>query len=248
MSRFVFAPALTASPGPPRTYPITSSRGLERHPALSPDGRQLAYVSNDAGETFDLYVKDVDSPSARRLTASPASECCPAWSPDQRTIAFLRLVGNEALLLTMPAAGGAEERQTDLTPWFGSALSFSPDGRFLAYSDRATLDGPFVVKLLELATGEIRTLTHADPASSGDAFAKFSPDGGQIAFARLSASRDVAMADLYVVPVEGGEPRRLTRDRSLRGRPRMDARRARAPLRLRSLPYPSLLAAGGGRR
>ena len=169
-------------------------------------------MSNDAGQTFDLYVKDVDSPSALRLTTSAASECCPAWSPDQRTIGFLRLVENEAVLLTMPAMGGAEERKTGLTPWFGSSLSFSPDGRFLAFSDRSAPGGPFVVKLLELATGDVRSLTTADPAFSGDAFAKFSPDGRQVALARLSASRDVATADVYVVPVEGGEPRRLTRD------------------------------------
>ena len=212
VSRLVSSPAPTPDAGPARTYPITSSRGLERHPALSPDGRQLAYVSNEGGETFDLYVKDVDSPTALRLTTSAASECCPAWSPDQRSLAFLRLVENEAVLLTIPAMGGAEQRRLSLTPWFGSALSFSPDGRLLAYSDRSAPGGPFIVKLLELATGEARPLTTASPELSGDAFPRFSPDGRYVALARLSASRDVATANVYVVPVEGGEPQRLTRD------------------------------------
>lgn len=212
VSRLLSFPLPKASPVPPLTYPITSSRALERHPALSPDGRQLAYVSNDAGETFDLYVKDVDSANALRLTTSAASECCLAWSPDQRTIAFLRLEGSEAVLLTMPAMGGAEERRLVLTPWFGSALSYSPDGRFLAFSDRSAPGGPFVVKLLELATGVVRQLTTTSPDLSGDAFPKFSPDGRHVALARLGGSADVASADIYVVPVEGGEPRRLTRD------------------------------------
>ena len=211
-SRLVSSPVPMASPEPPRFYPITSSRGLEHHPALSPDGRQLAYVSNEGGETFDLYVKDVDSPTALRLTTSAASECCPAWSPDQRSLAFLRLVENEAVLFTMPAMGGTEQRRLTLTPWFGSALSFSPDGRLLAYSDRSAPGGPFIVKVLELGTGEVRSLTTASPEFSGDAFPRFSPDGRFVALARLSASRDVAAADVYVVPVEGGEPRRLTRD------------------------------------
>ena len=212
VSRLVSSPAPTSDAGSARTYPITSSRGLERHPALSPDGRQLAYVSNEAGETFDLYVKDVDSPTALRLTTSAASECCPAWSPDQRSLAFLRLVENEAVLLTMPAMGGPEQRRLGLTPWFGSALSFSPDGRLVAYSDRSTPGGPFIAKLLDLATGKVRPLTTASPEFSGDAFLRFSPDGRYVALARLSASRDVATADVYVVPVEGGEPQRVTRD------------------------------------
>ena len=217
VSRLVSSPAPTASPGAAYAYPITSSRSLERHPALSPDGRQVAYVSNEAGETFDLYVKEVDSPAVLRLTTSAASECCPAWSPDQRSLAFLRLVENEAVLLTMPTMGGAAERRVSLTPWFGSGLSFSPDGRLLAYSDRSAPGGPFVVKLLELATGEVRPLTRVSPDFSGDAFPRFSPDGRYVALARLGASKDVGTADVYVVPVEGGEPRRLTRDEGFLG-------------------------------
>ena len=162
-------------------------------------------------------MKDVDSPTALRLTTSAASECCPAWSPDQRSLAFLRLVENEAVLFTIPAMGGAEERRLSLTPWFGSALSFSPDGRLLAYSDRSEPGGPFVVKLLVLATGEVRPLTTASPEFSGDAFPRFSPDGRQVVLARLSASADVAAGDVYVVPVEGGAPRQLTRDNRFLG-------------------------------
>jgi Tol biopolymer transport system component len=211
-SRTVPSSAPTSHPDSPRALPITSSRGLERHPALSPDGQKLAYVSNEAGETFDLYVKDVDSPTALRLTTSAASECCPAWSPDQRSLAFLRLVGNEAVLLTVPALGGVEQRHLTLSPWFGSSLSFSADGRLLAYSDRTAPGEAFAVKVLEVLTGEVRPLTTPSREFAGDAFPRFSPDGRHLAFARLSAAHDVAAADLYVVGVAGGEPVRLTSD------------------------------------
>ncbi|HEY6548970.1 MAG TPA: hypothetical protein VI589_13735, partial [Vicinamibacteria bacterium] len=217
LSRIASPPPPTASPDGPRALPITSSRGIERHPALSPDGRQLAYVSNEAAETFDLYVKDVDSPKTLRLTTSAESECCAAWSPDQRSLAFLRLVGNEAVLLTMPAMGGPEQRRVGLVHWFGSALSWSPDGRFVAYSDRASPGGAFVVKLLEMETGQVRLLTTAAAAFIGDAFPRISPDGRQVAFARLTTTGDVSTADLYVVGVKGGEPARITREQRFVG-------------------------------
>jgi Tol biopolymer transport system component len=197
----VSSPKPSVSPGPPRTFPLTSSRGLERHPALSPDGHKLAYVSNEVGPTFDVYTKDVESPTALRLTTSPESECCPAWSPDQRSVAFLRLVGNEAVLLTVPASG----------------LSWSPDGRWLAYSDRASPTGPFVVKRLDLVSGDSRMLTEPLLTFSGDGFPRVSPDGRHVAFARLSSSGDVAAADVNVVPAEGGVPRPLTRDQRFVG-------------------------------
>jgi Tol biopolymer transport system component len=190
--------------------PITSSRGLERDPALSPDGLQLAYVSNEAAATYDLYVKAVGSPTAMRLTTSAASECCPTWSPDQRSVAFLRLLGEEAVIVTMPALGGAEQRRVDVNPWFGSAVSWSPDGRHLAYSARPAAGESFVVMLVSLDSGEVTRLTSPSPTLSGDAFPTFSPDGGHVAFARLSKAGDVTSGEIYLAPVSGGEPRRLT--------------------------------------
>lgn len=209
----VNSPTPAPSHSPPKPYPVTSSRGLEQDPALSPDGRQVAYVADDGAETFDLYVRAVGSPNDLRLTTSAASECCPTWSPDQQTVAFLRLQGSEAVLLTVPALGGPEQRRVSLTPWFGSGLSWSPDGRFIAYSDRESPSGPFVVKRFSLETREVHRITEPSATFSGDAFPKFSPDGRLVALARLGLAGDVTDADVYVVDAEGGEPRPLTQDR-----------------------------------
>ena len=218
VSRFLPPPSPTASPGPPRTYPITSSRGLERHPALSPDGRQLAYVSNDAGETFDLYVKEVDSPRALRLTTSAASECCPAWSPDQRSIGLPASRGKRGGAPDHAGRGGSGGAHgLGLTP--GSA---PPSAIHRTAGSWPTRTGP----LGRALRGEAARARHgrgavahpAVPAFSGDAFPKFSPDGRQVAFARLSrvAGRGRPPMSTWF-PVEGGEPRRLTRDQRFVG-------------------------------
>jgi Tol biopolymer transport system component len=217
VSGLVNSPSPAPSPAPPRTYPVTSGRGIEQDPALSPDGGRVAYVASDGVATFDLFVRALGSENDLRLTTSAASECCPAWSPDQQTLAFLRLHANEAVLLTMPALGGSEQRRVSLTPWFGSGLSWSPDGRFIAYSDRDSPGAPFVIKQLSLETREVRRITEPSAAFSGDAFPKYSPDGRQLALARLGIAADVTDADIYVVGAEGGEPRRLTHDRQFVG-------------------------------
>ena len=205
------APSRSDLPFPP--VPLTSSRGLEYFPAISPDGQQLAFFWNgeDGGGHFDLYTKAVGSDASLRLTSS-GTQCCAAWSPDRRFIAFLRLHGVEGTILVIPAAGGAERRVADVVTWFGSALSWSRDGTELAASDRGSPGEPFGVTLVAVGDGRKRRLTAPGPENTGDAFAKFSPDGRQLAFARLRASGDVTAGDLYVMPAAGGEPRALTSD------------------------------------
>ena len=55
-------------------------------PALSPDGRMLAFVAEQAGEQ-SLWVRPLDSLSAREISGTEGARS-PFWSPDSRTIGF----------------------------------------------------------------------------------------------------------------------------------------------------------------
>jgi serine/threonine-protein kinase len=72
---------------PPLTYTIpTSPEPLDRTalPAISPDGRQLAFVRNGA-----LWVRSLDQIEPRQLTGTDGAQH-PFWSPDSRQLAYLQ--------------------------------------------------------------------------------------------------------------------------------------------------------------
>jgi TolB protein len=56
-------------------------------PALSPDGRRVAFMSRRDGN-WEIYVVDADGANLRRLTDDPAEDGLPVWSPDGRALAF----------------------------------------------------------------------------------------------------------------------------------------------------------------
>ena len=69
-------------------------------PAVSPDGRHLAFVATADGKT-ELWVRDLDSLAARALTGTDEARD-PFWSPDSRSIAFYA----DNKLKRIDAAGG----------------------------------------------------------------------------------------------------------------------------------------------
>ena len=67
---------------------LTFEMGVEGSPALSPNGRLLAYVRETAGNA-DIYIQRVDGRNALNLTAdSPYADTSPSFSPDGSQIAF----------------------------------------------------------------------------------------------------------------------------------------------------------------
>jgi Tol biopolymer transport system component len=54
---------------------------------LSPDGKKLAFTSDEIGN-LDIWVADGDGSNAVRLTFDPGVDAGPAWSPDGQWIAF----------------------------------------------------------------------------------------------------------------------------------------------------------------
>ncbi len=57
-------------------------------PAVSPDGRKIAFMSKKDGN-WEIYVVGINGSGLKRLTANGANDGLPAWSPDGETIAFV---------------------------------------------------------------------------------------------------------------------------------------------------------------
>ena len=189
-----------ASP-PPQLFPLASYPGVEGAPALSPDGSLVAFSWAGAAEDgpTDIYVKAVDSEALRRLTQTPAAETSPAWSPDGQRLAFVR---DGHAVVTMSQLGGAE-RQISTS---GTQVAWAGDSKSVLVRDRDGDTGPFGIYQVFLDTLERRRLTQA-AVGDGDWRFDVSPDGRTLAFIRYEKR---GIADLYVVPMQGGEPRRLS--------------------------------------
>ena len=97
---------------PVQIVPITSYRGLEVDPSLSPDGNHLAFAwEGESGDDLDIYVRSVDGGTPVQLTKRRGAERAPVWSSDGRRIAFLREVnGGRSAVVVVPALPEARER------------------------------------------------------------------------------------------------------------------------------------------
>jgi serine/threonine protein kinase len=193
-----------AAPKPPTLRRLTELPGPERHPHLSPDGRQLIYASA-AGGNLDLYLLRVGGDRAIDLTAgSTVDDSQGKFSPDGESIAF-RSERDGGGLFTMGATGESVRRVTD----FGMDPCWSPDGRRLAFATEA-VDDPYGRQLVsalwtvELATGRTKQLI----AKSDAVQPAWSPDGRFIAYwANTGGQRDI-----WIVAADGGDPVAVTQD------------------------------------
>ena len=190
----VIAPALL--------LPLAPYPGVKGAPALSPDGSLVAFAwsgNADAAGPTDIYVKAVESEALRQLTATTASEAGPAWSPDGHSLAFVR--SGEGVF-TISELGGAERKVSAS----GTHVAWGTDSNSVLIRDREADTRPFGIYQVSLDTLDRRQLTQA-PVGAGDWRFEVSPDGRTLAFIRYEK---VGIADVYVVPIGGGEPRRLT--------------------------------------
>ena len=204
----------TKGPASPsmKVVPFTSFPGREDHAAFSPDGNQIAFVwGGEKDDNPDIYVKSVGGERPLRLTSDPAIDIRPAWSPDGQRIAFVRIITSEPsfTIFVVSALGTSPERKLLSLTRGPSTIVWSPDGRFIAISDApSSRERPGIV-LFSPETGEKRHLTSPPVQFGADSHPAFSPDGKTLAFVRENTP---VTGDIYVVPVAGGEPRRVTYD------------------------------------
>jgi len=111
---------------PYRCTRLTSAPGNDAFPAISSDGRSIAFSSKRHGNT-ELYLMDSDGGNQRRLTHNRAVDFAPAFSPDGRQLAFVsdRDGDDEVYLYDL---GSAEEKRLTYHRGDDALPAFSPDG------------------------------------------------------------------------------------------------------------------------
>jgi Tol biopolymer transport system component len=197
--------------------PLVSLHGVQLFPAISPDGNQVAFAQFErkheisTGEDGTIYTALVGGDKPLQLTAK-SGVCCPTWSPDSHQIAFLRLANGGISINVIPALGGVDHSlyNQPVTAGLGCfRLDWSPDGKWLAFGQTTDNGIHSRIALLSLENLKVRPLTNPTPQDD-ECEAAFAPGGSSVAFARGSVGG--LGRDVFVVPVAGGEPRRLTFD------------------------------------
>jgi dipeptidyl aminopeptidase/acylaminoacyl peptidase len=131
---------------------LTRNPGSEYAPAVSPDGKWLAFLSlPETGAELDLMVVAIGADGAfagtpKNLTPMwSLNPGAPEWSPDGKAIRFEAGVGGNEHVFEVGAAGGAV-RQVTRGDRQLNALSRSADGKLMAYT-ATTADTPAEVFL-----------------------------------------------------------------------------------------------------
>ncbi|MGH9369050.1 MAG: protein kinase domain-containing protein [Thermoanaerobaculia bacterium] len=211
-------PAAGAAPSLRR---VTFGPGLEDEPSFSPDGKFLAYTTDERGN-LDVVVLPLAGGEPIRIAATDADEAQPAWSPDGSKIVFvsardhggrlgiaLNISALEPYLnaklgdiFLVPALGGEPVKLVE----DGYYPAWSPDGKRIAYMSRTA--GRVDLWTIPSDGGTPERLTtdggfHFQPA--------WSPDGRWVA----CGSGTIGIGgpfNLHVVPSSGGVSRALTKD------------------------------------
>lgn len=196
-----------------RFVPIVSGPFNESDPAVSPDGRRIAFVQSEPTETAsaDIYLRDLDSGQVRRLTDDPASDRMPVWAPDASRLAFVRVTPAACDIFVRPLTANTDTRIAACPNRDEPRLAWTGDGRALLTSQAPAPDGGASARLvrLDLATGVSTPLTAPPPGIVGDQSPAVAPDGRRVAFIRRVSG---GVADIYLSSIEGADLRRVTFD------------------------------------
>jgi dipeptidyl aminopeptidase/acylaminoacyl peptidase len=166
--------------------------------AWSPDGKQVAFISNISGRS-NLWTLPSGGGWPTQLTISDQRQAEPAWSPDGKWIAYVSdKDGNELwdIFLVSPQNGEV----TNLTASPDSAdeaPAWSPDSRSVAYMTKDKTSPSFEIDIIDIASRRTTHVTRNSPPQLGNFSPLWSPDGSSLAYTQENVSGKDSNIFLY---------------------------------------------------
>jgi len=181
---------------------LTKNAGNNFLPVFSPDGTRVAFISNrdQAGNT-EVYVMNADGTNVQRLTNNPAADTTPTWNPQGTQIAFVSDRSGSPQIWVMGIDGLGQRQLTHES--YADRPTWSPAPyNEVAYAAKT---GPGQdIKILDLATSEVRQLTFGEGTNESPAF---SPNGRHIAFSSTRSGK----TQIFTMSRTGQDLKQITR-------------------------------------
>jgi Tol biopolymer transport system component len=190
----------TSGRHPPVLRRLTSDAGFTGYPAVSQDGKWIAFASDrNGGGRFAVWVTPAtDASAARQLTDDEANDYEPAFSPDSRHIVY-RSDRDGGGIYIIPVAGG----QSKLIAARGRRPRFSPDGSRIVYWERDETWGPGRIYTVPSTGGDPTPLV---PDFADAHYPVWSPDGSEVLFCGTRITdQPSAGHDWWVLHLSSGE-------------------------------------------
>ena len=160
------------------------------HPAPSPDGRWIAFVSNRWSANGEVYIGSEES-DPRQLTFDPGYDHSPTWAPDGDWIAFVSDRQGSSGIYVVDVDSGEPQHLTG--QFTASDPSWSPDSRHIAFAANGDIYS------VEVASHQIKQLTEN---MLWEGYPAWAPDGRRIAF--------TVDGELHIMDLETRETHPLT--------------------------------------
>jgi len=184
---------------------VTSGTSMDYHARISPDGREVCFDRRG-----NVHLVPAAGGEPRQLTYLESDYAYPAWSPDGSRLAFVSLEGGTPRVWSIDRQGGTARvfasTKSDLS------IAWAP-GREILFMNAASSN----YTLLDPVSEDMRPLVAAD-AGGRISSPEYSPDGSQIAVYWSRGERDPATglrrdSGLYLIPLDGSAPRRISEGR-----------------------------------
>ena len=163
-------------------------------PSISPDGKQVVLVRQDAdgsGRANGIWTASADGSRLRRLVPTGIT---PLWSPAGSRIAYLSPSG--ALRLVAPQGGASTTLVARNVVWL---FGWSPDGKQIAFQGQGER-----LEVVDVATGKVQKLLRLRFAPN----VVWSPSSQEL-LVKTQPLRQNRCASLWRVPAGGGKPQLL---------------------------------------